>query len=220
MSYNYIYLLQEREFIKTNEHIYKLGMTTKLNFERFNQYPKGSVLLFQMICQNCKNVEKKLICDFKNKFSQRKDIGYEYFEGDYREMIDIIYVVIKLDNSYSNLPNCQAFKESMNQETIQLKPDVFKDNLTNPIELWLNNLCYENADKEKIELLGSDAFVNFNEYCENNRITHNLNNSLQLGVQLTNMDVNGINKGRHTRKGETKFYYIEKIKTHFKSNTS
>jgi hypothetical protein len=26
---NYIYLLQEREFIKTNENIYKIGMTTK-----------------------------------------------------------------------------------------------------------------------------------------------------------------------------------------------
>ena len=35
-----IYLLQEREFIKTKENILKVGMTTKLNHKRFNQYPK------------------------------------------------------------------------------------------------------------------------------------------------------------------------------------
>ena len=51
MIINYIYLLQEREFIKTKEHIYKVGMTKQENHERFNQYPKGSILLFQMICQ-------------------------------------------------------------------------------------------------------------------------------------------------------------------------
>ena len=60
----YVYLLQEREFIKTKEIIYKIGMTKKENHERFNQYPKGSVLLFQMICDDCKNIEKQVIKSF------------------------------------------------------------------------------------------------------------------------------------------------------------
>ena len=92
---NYIYLLQEREFIKTNENIYKVGMTQKENFERFNQYPKGSVLLFQIICHDCKNMEVQVIKQFKEKFIQRKDIGSEYFEGNYKSMIDIIYSTVK-----------------------------------------------------------------------------------------------------------------------------
>ena len=92
---NYIYLLQEREFTKTNENIYKIGMTQKDNLERFNQYPKGSLLLFQMICNDCKNIENCLIKIFKEKFIQRKDIGTEYFEGNYKSMIDIIYLTIK-----------------------------------------------------------------------------------------------------------------------------
>jgi hypothetical protein len=92
---NYIYLLQEREFIKTNEKIYKVGMTQKENFERFNQYPKGSVLLFQIICHDCKNMEVQVIKQFKEKFIQRKDIGSEYFEGNYKSMIDIIYSTVK-----------------------------------------------------------------------------------------------------------------------------
>jgi hypothetical protein len=95
MPTNYIYLLQEREFIKTNENIYKVGRTKKENHERFNQYPKGSVLLFQMICNDCENIEKMLIKKFKERFNQRKDIGNEYFEGDYEIMIDIIYSTIK-----------------------------------------------------------------------------------------------------------------------------
>ena len=92
---NYIYLLQEREFLKTKENVFKVGMTTKQNHERFNQYPKGSILLFQMICENCKNMETQIITSFKEKFTQRKDIGTEYFEGNYKNMIDIIYSTIK-----------------------------------------------------------------------------------------------------------------------------
>lgn len=95
---NYIYLLQEREFMKTNENVYKIGMTKKANHERFNQYPKGSILLFQMICNDCKNMEKIIIIKFKQHFKLRKDIGNEYFEGDYKNMVDIIYSTIKNEN--------------------------------------------------------------------------------------------------------------------------
>ena len=95
MTSNYIYLLKEREFLKTKEEILKVGMTTKLNHERFNQYPKGSLLLFQMICKDSKKIEKNVLKKFRNIFKQRKDIGNEYFEGDYKLMIDIIYILIK-----------------------------------------------------------------------------------------------------------------------------
>ena len=90
---NYIYLLQEREFIKTKENIYKVGMTKKENHIRFNQYTKCSVLLFQMICYNCKNIEKQIIKLFKEKFKHRRDIGNEYFEGEYKSMIELIYLL-------------------------------------------------------------------------------------------------------------------------------
>ena len=92
---NYIYLLQEREFTKTNEPVYKIGMTKKVNHQRFNQYPKGSTLIHQSLCVNCNIVEKRLISIFKNKFKQRTDIGTEYFEGDYVSMVKIINWVIQ-----------------------------------------------------------------------------------------------------------------------------
>ena len=102
MMTQYIYLLQEREFIRTNDNVYKVGMTTKENYKRFRQYPKGSVLLYQMICNNCKNIEKLVLKKFKDTFKQRKDIGNEYFEGDYKDMIHIIYLIIKDENVCNN----------------------------------------------------------------------------------------------------------------------
>ena len=95
MSTNYVYLLQQREFLKTKEDIFKVGMTTQENHERFKQYPKGSILLFQMICKNCKDMEKQILTSFKEIFNHRKDIGNEYFQGNYQNMIDIIYSAIK-----------------------------------------------------------------------------------------------------------------------------
>ena len=94
-SLNYMYLLQEREFIKTKEAVYKLGKTTKVNHTRFNQYPKGSVLLFQIICQNCNSMEPLLLNMFKEHFFKRVDIGNEYFEGDCDQMIHIIYSAVR-----------------------------------------------------------------------------------------------------------------------------
>jgi hypothetical protein len=94
---HYIYLLQEREFINTKENIYKVGRTKMDNLKRFNQYPKQSALLFHMICNNCVYSEALVIKEFKDKFKQRTDIGNEYFEGDLKLMIEIIYSIIKND---------------------------------------------------------------------------------------------------------------------------
>lgn len=118
MTTNYIYLLQEREFIKTKENIYKVGMTEKENHKRFNQYPKGSILLFQMICRDCKTTEKQILKRFKSLFDQKKDIGNEYFEGNYEQMIDAIYTIIK-DETTTNVHNTKDDKsddESVNME--------------------------------------------------------------------------------------------------------
>ena len=57
----YIYLLQEREFIKCKENIYKIGKTKQEKFKRFNQYPNGSILLLYIICNDCDSNEKQII---------------------------------------------------------------------------------------------------------------------------------------------------------------
>ena len=128
MMTQYIYLLQEREFIRTNDNVYKVGMTTKENYERFRQYPKGSVLLFQMICNNCKNIEKLVLKKFKETFKQRKDIGSEYFEGNYKDMIDIIYLIIR-DENVENLCNNEEETENNHDDETVLDEELSEDDI-------------------------------------------------------------------------------------------
>ena len=99
---NYVYILIEREFIKTNENIYKIGKTKQPNLSRFSQYPNGSMLLYQSICENCDITELKIINLFKKKYIHRKDIGNEYFEGNFKDMIYDISSLINIKNE--NIP--------------------------------------------------------------------------------------------------------------------
>ena len=107
MSTNYIYLLQEKEFIKSN--IYKIEIS---------QYPENSIILFQIDCNNIseEQIIKQIIKQFIENFIQRTDIGDEYFEGDYKKMIDminIIYLTIKNKRSLCN-KICEIFSEYKN----------------------------------------------------------------------------------------------------------
>ena len=99
---DYIYLLQTREFIQLKEPVYKIGRTTQLNYERFKQYPKGSILYQQQYCFNCIETEGILIKIFKETFKHRKDIGNEYFEGNLIDMLRILSIVCmkSLENVY------------------------------------------------------------------------------------------------------------------------
>ena len=95
---NYIYLIHEREFIRTSEDIYKVGMSRQPNLDRFNNYPKGSILLFQMECTDCRFVESIVLQVFKDKFYKCFFYGNEYFKGDKKSMIDIIHLIITYES--------------------------------------------------------------------------------------------------------------------------
>ncbi len=131
----YIYLLQTREFFNTNQNIYKIGRTSKENLTRFNQYPKGSKLLFQMICERSNDKEKELLNKFRKKYNEMKDIGNEYFEGDYNEMIDDIYKVLRRtttehENIFEDIENKErglAIGFNYNLENLGLEFDSSKE---------------------------------------------------------------------------------------------
>lgn len=93
----YIYLIIEREFIKTGENIYKIGKTKQEKFKRFSQYPKGSCLLYYQKVNEYSNVESEIIEKLKDKYKIQTDIGREYFKGS---LIDIILDIIKITRNY------------------------------------------------------------------------------------------------------------------------
>lgn len=95
-SSHYIYLIQTREFIKTNEPVYKIGKTTQAGMNRMKQYPKGSRIILFMKCKNCHDLERIIKEKFIKKYRIRRDIGSEYFEGDEEQMYwTIIHLLIK-----------------------------------------------------------------------------------------------------------------------------
>ena len=106
----YIYLLQEREFIKTKENIYKLGKTKQDNLKRIQNYSNGTKLIIQLECENCDITEKVLIKIFKKNFIQRTDFGYEWFEGNKYEMCNIIYnYIVNFEQNHSNINTFSSY---------------------------------------------------------------------------------------------------------------
>ena len=94
----YIYLIMEREFIESNKNIYKIGRTKQKNLDRLHQYPKQSILLFQIACIDSIVCEKNLKQIFSEIFIKHPEIGTEYFQGNPNQMIDIIYKYLKKPN--------------------------------------------------------------------------------------------------------------------------
>ena len=99
----YIYLLQEREFVRLNEPTYKIGATTQTLAGRLSGYPKGSVIIIAFSIENCFELEDSLKLIFNYKFHKCTEYGEEYFRGDVKEMKYIISdMIMKSYNTFLN----------------------------------------------------------------------------------------------------------------------
>jgi len=90
-----------------------------------------------------------------------------------------------------------------------------QDGNISPIEMWLKQFVIDYEDHEVVEALGSITFNKFNNWKEINKVKFEVS-SAKLGVILSNLNIPGIEKGRHTNKGDTKYYNIKLLKKHFK----
>jgi hypothetical protein len=83
----YFYILQTREIIRAKQNIFKIGKTS--NFEkRLQNYDKGSKSLFVLRVRNHVDFEQQIKCIFEKRFIQRKDYGENFFEGNFKEILD------------------------------------------------------------------------------------------------------------------------------------
>ncbi len=83
----YCYIVHVREFVNTNQNIYRIGKTKQKNIKRFEQYPKGSCLIIQIEVDNCDIFEQQIIHLFNIKYIKRKNIGTKYYQGNIQNMI-------------------------------------------------------------------------------------------------------------------------------------
>lgn len=103
LVYNYIYILREREFIKTNEHVYKIGKTNRKPFDRLKGYPKGTKLEFMISVDDCNIREIMVKNNFNELYKKRTDIGQEYYEGDLNSMKNTIFMLCNQINNTSSI---------------------------------------------------------------------------------------------------------------------
>jgi len=131
-----------------------------------------------------------------------------YFERIHKYLEDID-VIRSCYQYFKQIEGMDKFRD------IPIPQTEYQNNLKelskSPIEQWIESFTHEHSNETTIELLGTQIYELFIEWCILNGIKYEID-SRKLGVRLTNMRINGISKGRHSRNGETKIFDIEKIK--------
>ena len=152
-----IYLIQIKDIVITNNNIYKIGRSHNI-ITRIKKYPKGSSAIVLLECCNSVQCEKDLLSIFKQKFTQNKYYGLEYFEGDKIDMMEVICKEVKKYNDIEK-EKLDAVKKIKEIEKIEIdsktedKKDIIKELIIEEsiIEEEPNKLQKEN-DKHKLDI--------------------------------------------------------------------
>lgn len=85
------------------------------------------------------------------------------------------------------------------------------------VDLWLEDFTRKNVEVDKVEKLGGDTYKEFEHWRKKNNVNFETS-SVKLGIMLLNLQLSKgcIEKGRHTKKGDTKYFDISLLKQHFK----
>jgi len=86
----HLYIIKEREFLKTNENILKIGKTQSIK-HRMPAYPKDSRVYIILFCPwDIHTAERDLIAHFDSIYAKRCDIGREYYETPDDDHVPVI----------------------------------------------------------------------------------------------------------------------------------
>jgi len=195
-----VYLIQPREFIKSNENVYKLGRSFHLD-NRVKQYPNGSNTILMLNCNNSIACEKYLINLFKTKFIQKPYYGTEYFEGDKKLMIrEIINYIASIDDQENKKDKKIVNKEVVNKEVVNKEN---KENKKNIKDIKPKNCCPKCKTEFKFQSMLKTHFK---------RSYHCLLNEEEINLYFNNLN-NNINKCIKCNK---KLNNIQAYKRHLK----
>lgn len=154
LIFHSIYLIQLREFINSNQNVYKVGKTKRESSKRLNQYPKGSKEIFTIACDDCDILENEILTLFREKYISRTDLGSEYVQGDVESMINDICALRKSVNE--SIEDIKTTNVAINEATNELKKLKEKDKL---LTLQTKLLKAEKKLKDKQKLLEVESNV-------------------------------------------------------------
>ena len=135
----------------------------------------------------------------------------EYFDKMYEYLAD--ENVIRTCYDYlKSIPDMENFHKIPVPKT-EYHNELKQSNRSVP-DLWLEDFTRANLGKTTVELSGKEIYDNFADWCSENNYKFDTT-PLKFGVLLTNMKVNGICKGNHTRLGKSKIFNIELLKQNY-----
>jgi hypothetical protein len=143
--------------------------------------------------------------------SDEKKGDFQYFETihKYLEDTDVIRTCYDYFKGINGMDKFKDISIPLTDHQSNLK-ELSKS----PIEQLLESFTREHIDEDKVELLGTEIYEKFKQWCNANGIKYDID-SRKLGIRLSNMKINGVSKGRHTMKGETKIFCITELKVTF-----
>jgi len=174
MNYEGLYLIREREFVRVNENIYKLGKSQHV-LSRVKSYPKESILHLIILCKKSDEYEKDLIKILTMKFKLASRYGAEYFEGKLNKIILEIEtfmknkecIVCKVDNIMTHTINVNFINNKKVIKTIYpINKDEYENNIDS--EVSENNNDEDSADIKDDKIV----LVNLLDNYKGKRISH------------------------------------------------
>lgn len=137
-----------------------------------------------------------------------------YFNKCY-EMLKDPNVIKTCYEYFKKIPDMENFsKIPMPQTEYQ---NEMKDASVSPIELWIKSFVLEHYYEAEVEMIDKKQFDAFKSWAKNCGLDYNLT-SMQFGVRLKRLNINGIAFGKKTNNGNTKIFNIAVLKDYFKLN--
>lgn len=121
----YVYVIQEREFVNSGEPVYKIGRSQCI-LKRMAQYPNESQVHMVVKVADAMLAEKYLIGQLKNYHDivHRKNIGTEYFQGDLRTIMNTVLHVANMIHGKYKDPEVKPKVEVKVEPEVEVELDV------------------------------------------------------------------------------------------------
>ena len=137
-------------------------------------------------------------------------IGNKEYFNKLHSLLDDVNVIRTCYDYFKSIPDLDRFNN------IPLPKTSYQENLRlldlSPPEQFLIEFCSKNEGI--IEVENKDFYNQFNEFIESNNIEYKTT-SLKFGVKIANLKIDGVEKGKHTKKGDFRNIDIDKVKKHF-----
>jgi hypothetical protein len=125
----YLYVFQEREFRRLNEHVFKVGYTNRDVESRLKQYRKGTSHLLSAYVSDGKAAETFLRTTLESVHDiiHRRDLGIETYECDFAKIISLFSAAIAIHGATA--PWTDESNDEVHEDSIVVQ-DTFVDSST------------------------------------------------------------------------------------------